>query len=63
MAEFEDHCRWHPMLAAHRPPAAYRFFESLPMTATRNKLELHHKVREETPPGTAERVLDQAAGN
>lgn len=51
------------MLAAHTPPAAYCFFESLPMTATRNKLELYHRVREQTASGTAERVFDQAAGN
>jgi acyl-CoA synthetase (AMP-forming)/AMP-acid ligase II len=41
----EAHCHDHPMLAPYKRPRAYRFVETLPMTATGKKL--HYKLRSE----------------
>ncbi|HET8559302.1 MAG TPA: AMP-binding protein [Marmoricola sp.] len=43
-AELDAHCRAHPMLADFKRPRAYRFVESLPLTATGKKV--HYKARE-----------------
>ncbi|MGH9029692.1 MAG: class I adenylate-forming enzyme family protein, partial [Acidimicrobiales bacterium] len=42
--ECEQHCRDHPRLAGYKRPRAYRFVESLPLTATGKKM--HYKARE-----------------
>ena len=52
-ATLEAHVHGHPMLAAYKRPRAYRFVESLPMTATGKKL--HYRIR-------AQAVEDAAAG-
>ncbi|MGH3438444.1 MAG: class I adenylate-forming enzyme family protein [Sciscionella sp.] len=44
-ADCERHCRDHPMLASYKRPRAYRFTESLPLTATGKKV--HYKAREQ----------------
>jgi acyl-CoA synthetase (AMP-forming)/AMP-acid ligase II len=44
-AECDRHCREHPMLADFKRPRAYRFVDSLPLTATGKKL--HYKAREQ----------------
>lgn len=44
-AECEQHCREHPMLAGYKRPRAYRFVDSLPMTATGKKV--HYKARKQ----------------
>ncbi len=41
--ECDRHCREHPMLANYKRPRAYRFVESLPLTATGKKM--HYKAR------------------
>ncbi len=43
VAECERHCREHPMLANYKRPRAYRFVDSLPLTATGKKV--HYKAR------------------
>ena len=43
-AECDKHCQAHPMLAGFKRPRAYRFVDSLPVTATGKKM--HYKVRE-----------------
>jgi acyl-CoA synthetase (AMP-forming)/AMP-acid ligase II len=43
-AECDRHCREHPMLAAFKRPRAYRFVDSLPLTATGKKV--HYRARE-----------------
>jgi acyl-coenzyme A synthetase/AMP-(fatty) acid ligase len=40
----DKHCQGHPMLAGFKRPRAYRFVDSLPVTATGKKM--HYKVRE-----------------
>lgn len=52
-ATLEAHVNGHPMLAAYKRPRAYRFVNSLPMTATGKKL--HYRIR-------ADAVVDAAAG-
>jgi acyl-CoA synthetase (AMP-forming)/AMP-acid ligase II len=42
--ECDRHCRQHPMLADYKRPRAYRFVDSLPMTATGKKV--HYKARD-----------------
>ena len=49
----EAHVHGHPMLAPYKRPRAYRFVESLPMTATGKKL--HYRIRSQA-------VDDAAAG-
>ena len=53
VAELDEHCRNHPMLAAYKRPRAYRLVDSLPMTATGKKM--HFRVAEMA-------VADEAAG-
>ncbi|MEV4648531.1 AMP-binding protein [Saccharopolyspora sp. NPDC049357] len=45
VADCERHCRQHPMLAGYKRPRAYRFVDSLPMTATGKKV--HYKARQQ----------------
>ena len=52
-AALEAHVHGHPMLAPYKRPRAYRFVESLPMTATGKKL--HYRIRSQA-------VQDAAAG-
>jgi acyl-CoA synthetase (AMP-forming)/AMP-acid ligase II len=40
--ELDRHCRGHAMLADFKRPRAYRFVESLPLTATGKKM--HYKL-------------------
>jgi acyl-CoA synthetase (AMP-forming)/AMP-acid ligase II len=44
-AACDAHCNGHPMLAAFKRPRAYRFVDSLPLTATGKKV--HYQVREQ----------------
>ncbi|WP_227984516.1 class I adenylate-forming enzyme family protein [Nocardia spumae] len=44
-AELDRHCRAHPMLSAFKRPRAYRFVDSLPVSATGKKL--HYKLTEQ----------------
>ncbi|WP_232818985.1 class I adenylate-forming enzyme family protein [Homoserinimonas sp. OAct 916] len=44
-AELDAHCRAHPFLANFKRPRAFRFVESLPMTATGKKM--HFKIAEQ----------------
>ncbi|WP_025347009.1 class I adenylate-forming enzyme family protein [Nocardia nova] len=44
-AELDRHCRTHPMLSAFKRPRAYRFVDSLPVSATGKKL--HYKLTEQ----------------
>ncbi|MGH3446682.1 MAG: class I adenylate-forming enzyme family protein [Nocardioidaceae bacterium] len=53
VAECDRLCREHPMLSDFKRPRAYRFVDSLPMTATGKKM--HYQVREQA-------VADEAAG-
>ncbi|MGW5517389.1 class I adenylate-forming enzyme family protein [Nocardia africana] len=45
VAELDRHCRTHPMLSAFKRPRAYRFVDSLPVSATGKKL--HYKLTEQ----------------
>ncbi|QGK70436.1 AMP-binding protein [Allosaccharopolyspora coralli] len=45
VADCDRHCRDHPMLAGYKRPRAYRFVDSLPVTATGKKV--HYKAREQ----------------
>ena len=45
VADLDRHCREHPMLSAFKRPRAYRFVDSLPVSATGKKL--HYKVTEQ----------------
>ena len=42
--DLDQHCRTHPMLSRFKRPRAYRFVESLPLSATGKKL--HYKATE-----------------
>jgi acyl-CoA synthetase (AMP-forming)/AMP-acid ligase II len=55
-AECERHCRSHPMLAPYKRPRAYRFVDSLPMTATGKKV--HYQVREQAAADASAGVLE-----
>jgi acyl-CoA synthetase (AMP-forming)/AMP-acid ligase II len=55
-AECERHCRSHPMLAPYKRPRAYRFVDSLPMTATGKKV--HYQVREQAAADAAAGALE-----
>ncbi|TSE01554.1 AMP-binding protein [Skermania sp. ID1734] len=44
VAELDAHCRSHPMLSKFKRPRAYRFVDSLPLSATGKKL--HYKAAE-----------------
>ncbi|MGH3626623.1 MAG: class I adenylate-forming enzyme family protein [Sciscionella sp.] len=44
-ADCDSHCRAHPMLADYKRPRAYRFVDSLPLTATGKKV--HYRAREQ----------------
>ncbi|RZL82385.1 MAG: long-chain fatty acid--CoA ligase [Rhodococcus sp. (in: high G+C Gram-positive bacteria)] len=52
--ELDDFCRSHPMLSQFKRPRAYRFVESLPVSATGKKL--HYKATD-----TARRELESGA--
>jgi acyl-CoA synthetase (AMP-forming)/AMP-acid ligase II len=54
-AALEAHSNGHPMLASFKRPRAYRFVESLPMTATGKKL--HYQVREMAVSDAADGLL------
>lgn len=44
-SDLDDHCRAHPMLSRFKRPRAYRFVDTLPVSATGKKL--HYKATEQ----------------
>jgi acyl-CoA synthetase (AMP-forming)/AMP-acid ligase II len=54
-ATLEAHVHGHPMLAPYKRPRAYRFVESLPMTATGKKL--HYRIRSQAAQDAAAGLL------
>lgn len=56
-AECERHCRGHAMLAGYKRPRAYRFVDSIPMTATGKKL--HYQVRDRAREDASAGVLER----
>lgn len=57
VAECERYCREHPMLAGYKRPRAYRFVDSLPMTATGKKM--HYKLAEQVAGDDAAGLLER----
>jgi acyl-CoA synthetase (AMP-forming)/AMP-acid ligase II len=51
-ADLDRHCREHPMLADFKRPRAYRFVDTLPLTATGKKV--HYRAREQAADEHAE---------
>jgi acyl-CoA synthetase (AMP-forming)/AMP-acid ligase II len=56
-AACEAHCVGHPMLAGFKRPRAYRFVDTLPVTATGKKV--HYQVREQARREAAAGVLER----
>jgi acyl-CoA synthetase (AMP-forming)/AMP-acid ligase II len=58
VADLERHCSGHPMLARYKRPRAYRFLDTLPLTATGKKRHFVMKAqaREDMLAGAFERV-------
>ena len=57
-AECDRHCRDHPMLADYKRPRAYRFVDSLQLTATGKKI--HYRAREQAASEYAEGLFEPA---
>ncbi len=58
VADCDRHCREHPMLAGYKRPRAYRFVESLPVTATGKKV--HYKARDQATGEYADHLFTAA---
>lgn len=59
--DLDRHCRSHPMLSTFKRPRAYRFVETLPVTATGKKL--HYKATESARVEFAAGLFEYPAGD